>query len=677
MLKDTSVALNNFDDMDQLEKVVMSSKDPETTLHEIAKSNNISPKELMRQMKKNKSSSNHNSFFNKFFSFSSKKELSNETDAKKLGIHVAFRNITYSIKNELEILKGISGSFIPGRMVAIMGPSGSGKTSLLDVLSSRKNTGIIKGDILFNGNKLTTEMSKNLIGYVEQFDTLVDELTVRQMLSYTAELKLPPNTTSKEKEMRVDEVLRMLNLESCADTIIGNGLQRGISGGQLKRVNIGLALITRPLVLFLDEPTTGLDSRTANEVIELLRDLAEDGRTVVCTIHSPTGHAFMRFNDLYMLHGGKTIYDGPVLGAQAYFEDFGFKLQSEASLPEWIVDISSSLNGTKFSKSFCGIENGLSKQDFVVNFDKSELKTTAEDRILLASEKRYLKTKGLYKNPSAFQNLKTLLKYRMVAHYKDGQFIGVRFGDKVVFSLLILSLYFGIGDEIDPESIISTSNLLYFIAALCGYGASAFVPSLTLERNLFYRELADGCYSPGTYYMAKFIEESVMATITSLVFCVIVYYGVSLQGSFGIFFFIYYLTTMIGIILAYAVAAIVPTMEAANALLPTLITVWMYFGGLFIVYDKIPKGWYWFSWTSFLRYSWGAMMLNQYQSSEMKEIPIFFDNDGNSQTILEFYGFEGSIMGSIGACIGIFICLICFFSIVGVLALVFIRHDKR
>merc|ERR1719382_1190849 len=117
-----------------------------------------------------------------------------------------------------------------------------------------------------------------------------------------------------------------------------------------------------------------------------------------------------------MLHGGKIIYDGPVLGAQAYFEDHGFKMQSEASLPEWLVDLSSyCTNGTKFSKSFCGIENGLSKQNFVVNFEKSELKTTAEDRILLASEKRYLKTKGLYKSPSAFQNLKTLLKYRMVA----------------------------------------------------------------------------------------------------------------------------------------------------------------------------------------------------------------------------------------------------------------------
>lgn len=117
-------------------------------------------------------------------------------------------------------------------------------------------------------------------------------------------------------------------------------------------------------------------------------------------------------------------------------------------------------------------------------------------------------------------------------------------GDKVIFGLLILSLYWGIGDKEDTASIASTSALLYFISALCGYGAAAFVPSLTLDRPLFYREISDGCYSPIVYYLSKFLEEAILCVLTTLLFGVIVFFGVNLQGSFWVFTLNYYLTTM-------------------------------------------------------------------------------------------------------------------------------------
>ena len=125
---------------------------------------------------------------------------------------------------------------------------------------------------------------------------------------------------------------------------------------------------------------------------------------------------------------------------------------------------------------------------------------------------------------------------------------------------MILSLYYGIGDETDPQSIASVSSLLFFICALCGYGAAAFVPALNLERKLFYRELADGCYYPTTYYFSKFAEEAIIALFTSMTFCLIVFFGLKLTGNFGVFFLTYYLTTLIGVILAYAVAAAVPSL---------------------------------------------------------------------------------------------------------------------
>ena len=518
------------------------------------------------------------------------------------------------------------------------------------------------------------------MGYVEQFDTLVGELTVEQMLEYTAALKMPACTTAEERRERVNEVITRLDLDKCRHTVIGNALMRGISGGQAKRVNIGLALITRPKVLFLDEPSSGLDSRTADEVIELLWQLARDGRTVACTIHSPTGAAFQKFDDLHMLHSGKTIYDGTLSEVQPYFEALGYKKVPEMSLPEWLVDLTS--DSPRQKQSITGPidmdemeEHGFGR-NFAAIYDKSHVRRQSMVRRDSTMSLAVEESKDLAA-PSQFSRLLTLLRFRMVAHYKDGEFLGTRFGDKIVFSILILSLYWGIGDNTDAQSIQSTAALLYFVAAICGYGAAAFVPSLTLERSLYYRELSDGCYAPATYYMAKFIEEGVLATITSLIFCIVVHFGCALQGNFFLLFISYYLTTMMGIILAYAVAAVAPTMEAANAILPTLVTIWMFFGGLFIVFDKIPRGWYWFSWTSFLRYSWGSMMLNQFAGEENGSLPIFYGDNGEAQNILEFYGLEGTVMGSIGACLGLLSGLIGIFSMIGVVGLMFIRHDKR
>lgn len=159
------------------------------------------------------------------------------------GVAVTFTDLEYRVKvkkEELNILSSLSGCFEAGRMTALMGPSGSGKTTLMDLLASRKTSaGTSSGEILFNGNKLTSDQLKHNCGYVEQFDTLVGELTVQQMLMYTAELKLPATMSKKEKEARVEEIISKLRLEKCRDSLIGNPLRRSISGGQAKRVNIG------------------------------------------------------------------------------------------------------------------------------------------------------------------------------------------------------------------------------------------------------------------------------------------------------------------------------------------------------------------------------------------------------------------------------------------------------
>lgn len=595
------------------------------------------------------------------------------------GVPVSFTDLDYTVKvkkkEDIHILSSLSGCFEAGRMTALMGPSGSGKTTLMDLLASRKTyAGISSGEILFAGNKLTSEQLKHNCGYVEQFDTLVGELTVQQMLMYTAELKLPAAMTKKEKEVRVDEIISKLRLEKCRDTLIGNPLRRSISGGQAKRVNIGCAMVTSPKVIFLDEPTSGLDSRMANEVIVLLKNLAKEGCTVVATVHAPTSFAFNLFDDLLMLQqGGRVIYRGAVQSVQEYFESQGHKFPGNGySLPDWLVETTSGFDVNSYENF---------ETDFAAAWDKSELGKASvkkvKERVDALKAASGSATPLTTCGPGQLKALKTLLSYRMTTHYKDGEFLGPRIGDKIFMSLLALSLYWGIGAEKDSQSIQSTNGLLYFIVALCGYGAAAFVPSLTLERGLFYRERADGCYMALTYYIAKFIEEAVLCIFTSFIFCAITFWGIALQGSFLIYVLGYFLTTMLGIVLAYAVAAVAPNMEAANALLPTYVTICMYFGGFLLLFDKIPVGWQWFSWTSFLRYSWAALMLNHYEGGELDSTPVFVDKNGEPKTVLEFYDMDDGIMASLGACLAIQAAMIFIFASLGALAISKVNHLKR
>ena len=161
-----------------------------------------------------------------------------------------------------------------------------GKSSLLDILARKHKRGVASGSIMINGSVPTRKHFKQLSGYVDQDDTLMGTLTVHETLMYAAMLRLPRKMSTRLKQKRVAEVIQELGLESIANSKIGTPGQRGISGGEKRRVSIGKELVTSPSLLFLDEPTSGLDAFNACVVMECLRKLTKQGkRTVVVTIH--------------------------------------------------------------------------------------------------------------------------------------------------------------------------------------------------------------------------------------------------------------------------------------------------------------------------------------------------------------------------------------------------------
>ena len=227
-------------------------------------------------------------------------------------------------------------------MTALLGGSGAGKTSLLNALCGRAYYGEVQGDVFINGKQADVESFTDSIGFVPQDDIVFAELTVRENLIFSGRFRLPRGTPVSTIEDLADSVLVNLGLSRKADSIVGDVTRRGVSGGEKKRVNIGLELMAKPSALFLDEPTSGLDASSALLVMMSLRQLVEkEGVTICSVIHQPRKFIFDLFHSVLLLGvGGRMVYHGPVDDALTYFSALGYQLPPGESVADWLIDIS-------------------------------------------------------------------------------------------------------------------------------------------------------------------------------------------------------------------------------------------------------------------------------------------------------------------------------------------------
>ncbi|XP_065186637.1 uncharacterized protein LOC135817389 [Sycon ciliatum] len=267
--------------------------------------------------------------------------LVKKADEPKFTIDFQFDELGLELKSSgAKVLQGVTGQIKSHQVTAVMGPSGAGKSTFITTLCGKATYGRQTGRVFINDSPDDLTRYRKVVGFVPQDDIMLRMMTVKENLTFHAMMRLPRSMPRVAKREKVQNVIDDLGLYDIRHSVIGDETKRGISGGQRKRVNIGMEMVANPTVLFLDEPTSGLDSTSSKEVCACLKRIAESGLTVVTVIHQPRYEIFKMFHSVLLLgKGGRTVYLGPSEKALPYFQGLGFQCPEHANPPDFFMDV--------------------------------------------------------------------------------------------------------------------------------------------------------------------------------------------------------------------------------------------------------------------------------------------------------------------------------------------------
>ncbi|XP_073309326.1 ABC transporter G family member 22-like isoform X5 [Primulina huaijiensis] len=571
---------------------------------------------------------------------SSRKESTVFYRSIRLIEHIAmFTDVTYKlvIKGiastvEKDILNGITGSVVPGEVLALMGPSGSGKTTLLSLLGGRVAEHSIGGSITYNDQPYSKSL-KSRIGFVTQDDVLFPNLTVRETLTYAARLRLPRTLTKEEKEKRAMDVILELGLERCQDTIIGGSFVRGVSGGERKRVCIGNEIIINPSLLFLDEPTSGLDSTTASRIIETLNDIAEAGKTVITTIHQPSSRLFLKFDKLILLGKGSLLYFGKASEAMAYFSTIGCSPLIAMNPAEFMLDLASG-NVTDISipsefkdKVQMGNFKAETKggkidpaviHEYLVEAYEARVAVHEKENIMepvsMDEEMKSKLSSSKREYGASWYEQYSILFWRGLKERKNDYFSWLRITQVLTTATILGLLWWQSGSD-NPKELQDQAGLLFFIAVFWGF-FPVFTAIFTFpqERAMLSKERAADMYRLSAYFVARTTSDLPLDLLLPVLFLLVVYFMAGLKMNAGSFF-LTMVTVFLCIIaaqgLGLAIGATLLDMKRATTLASVTVMTFMLAGGFFV--QNVPVFISWLRYLSFNYHTYKLLLKVQYQ----------------------------------------------------------------
>lgn len=509
-----------------------------------------------------------------------------------------WKDVKLTLKNKANpkvLIDNVSGSVMSGRVLALMGPSGAGKTTLLNALAGRAPYADVTGDISFGNRPL---LPSDLM-YVPQYDEIKGFSTVMEQIEFVGTMKCTDIPAMKERLLKLLEVLGLFQK--------ANVLCKDLSGGELKRVSVGMGMISNPNVLFLDEPTTGLDSTAAYFLVEYLVKLArETNVAVIMTIHQPAAIVFDMLQDLYLLEGGRLAYEGPIEAAPGYFTSLGYSLplpEEGITLPDFYLDL-----------IYKAPEDPSALQLLPVSLVESTSGATTTGK---AKEWRDLYAASPYmkdvnssrsteftnapissENPTFFSRLESFIKFFLHSYHINPGYYLYR-----MLYLLLSGTYVGtIFIDLDPntENLGDYSGAIFFAiwcTLFAAVGATALIAS---DRRQAVEQVKNNVLTPGIYCAGQFLASIPYNLICALIFQIVflaltkisdqydkIIYGIALTFSFLL---------LMESIMFVVVEVVKDAMLSVTLALVVIGTLFL-FAGFFVQVDEMPI---WVRWMCYM-----------------------------------------------------------------------------
>ncbi|XP_055605635.1 LOW QUALITY PROTEIN: protein scarlet-like [Uranotaenia lowii] len=540
------------------------------------------------------------------------------SNCSKDSVTLVWKNVNIETKpngrgKNLEIVTNVSGSLLPGTLVALMGPSGAGKSTLMAALAHRSSGNTtVAGDILVNGVPIDSFMY-DISGFIYQDEVFCGSITVEEHLHLIANLKFGHLLSPSDKTILVDDLIRKMSLQKCRHTLIGDvGESKTISGGEKKRLAFAAELLSQPKILFCDEPTTGLDSFSAAQLVRTMKDLTRSGTSIICTIHQPSDELFYMFDGVIMLASGRVGFIGDPNEAVSYFTNLNYSRGANSATSDFLIECLSNRKSNEICDRFYASE-AFQKQQLIIASEYFKTDRSQKSKNML---------RWKYPKAAWFYVVRCLIWRNILQAHRNCQLQYMKLTQRVVIGLLV-ALCFSDSIEMTQPGAQAVQGIIFLIVSentfLPMYAVLSVFPD---SFPLFLRERKANLYGTVQFYVSQIVAMLPFVLLESLAFIVIVYYighmRPTLLGMLG---------TAAASILVMNVSmacgcffsTVFPSVPMAMSYLVPFDYILMITSGIFIRIRTIPSYLRWMPYISWMMFASEAISITQWDGIERIE----------------------------------------------------------
>ncbi|XP_065638408.1 pleiotropic drug resistance protein 1 isoform X4 [Quercus suber] len=563
-------------------------------------------------------------------------------------------------KKAFSILRDASGIIKPGRMTLLLGPPSSGKTTLLLALAGRLSSDLkFSGRVTYNGHGMEDFVPQRASAYISQHDEHIGEMTVRETLAFSARCQgvgpryeMLAELSRREKEANIkpdpdidilmkavslegqeanvitEYILKILGLESCADTMVGDEMRRGISGGQRKRVTVGEMLVGPARALFMDEISTGLDSSTTFQIVNSLRQAIHtlEG-TAVISLLQPAPETYDLFDDIILLSDGQVVYQGPRENALEFFESMGFKCPERKGVADFLQEVTSRKDQQQYWANKDIPYAYITVKEFADAFQSFHIGQKLGDELAIPFDK----AKG---HPAALTTkkygvgkkelLKACISRELLLMKRNSFFYIFKMVQLIVVALLMMTLYL----QTKKHRNTATGGqivmgALFFTICTIMFNGFAELAMTILKLPVFYKQRDLLFYPSWSYAVPTWILKIPITFVEVAIWVSMTYYVGGFEPNFTRFLKQYFLLVCINQMasgLFRFIAALGRNMTVANTFGSFGLLLVIVLGGFVLSRDEVKKWWAWGYWLSPMMYGQNAIAVNEFLGKSWKHV---------------------------------------------------------